>query len=181
MSKENKNRKRSIEESILLLKEGKIEALETLYSLISKDVYAYALSKVNNKFDADDIMQDTFVRIYENAKLYEPQGNPMAWVITVEKNIINRFFQLRNRNDSIEDENIVANETSISERIVNNTFLNNLLKNLNEFEREVISLHVVSGLKFREIAKLLNKPLSTILSKYNRAIKKLQNLIKEDK
>ena len=56
-----------------------------------------------------------------------------------------------------------------------------MLKHLNEFEREVIMLHIVSDLKFREIASQLNKPLSTILSKYNRAIKKLQNIIKEEK
>ena len=104
----------------------------------------------------------------------------MAWIITIEKNIINRFFQLRSRNISIHDENISIDEISSTERICDNDFLNNLLKNLNEFEREVISLHVVTGLKFREIAKLLNKPISTVLSKYNRAIKKLQKLIKEE-
>ena len=59
-------------------------------------------------------------------------------------------------------------------------FLQKLLEKLNEEEREVISLHVVTGLKHREIAKLLNKPLSTILSKYNRAIKKLQEIARED-
>ena len=169
-----------VEECIFSLAEGNMDALDKLYSLISKDVYAYALSKVTNKFDADDIMQDTFVRIYENAKLYTSKGNPMAWIITIEKNIINRFFQLRSRNISIYDENISIDEISSTERICDNDFLNNLLKNLNEFEREVISLHVVTGLKFREIAKLLNKPISTVLSKYNRAIKKLQKLIKEE-
>ena len=54
------------------------------------------------------------------------------------------------------------------------------MKSLNEEEREVISLHVVSGFKHREIAALLQKPLSTILSKYNRAIKKLQMIVKEE-
>ena len=47
---------------------------------------------------------------------------------------------------------------------------------LNEEEREVVVLHLVSGLKHREIAKMLDKPLSTILSKYNRAIAKLKTV-----
>ena len=56
-----------------------------------------------------------------------------------------------------------------------------ILMHLNEFERQVVMLHLVSDLKFREIANQLDKPLSTVLSKYNRAIKKLQKIVKEEK
>jgi RNA polymerase sigma-70 factor (ECF subfamily) len=50
-----------------------------------------------------------------------------------------------------------------------------MLKLLSDEERQIITLHAVSGLKHRQIAELLDIPLSTVLSKYNRAIKKLQN------
>lgn len=185
MNKETKNKSIIIEECLVSLAEGKIDAMDLLYETIKRDVYAFALSKVCNKFDADDILQDTFIRIYENAKLYTPQGKPLAWIFTIETNVINRYFQLKSRNDVLSDElilNTVADtSTTTEDKLIKQEYLQRLLSNLNCFEREVISLHIVSDLKFREIAKYLNKPLSTVLSKYNRAIKKLQKIAKEVK
>ena len=50
---------------------------------------------------------------------------------------------------------------------------------LSEEERQIVVLHAVSGLKHREIADILEKPLSTVLNKYRRALKKLQALLGE--
>ena len=140
------------------------------------------MSKIGNKFDAEDVMQDTFVKIYKNAKLYTPKGKPMAWIITVELNIIRRYFQLKQRVTSLDDSYLsVPSDENLEEKTINNEFLNEMLLKLNESEREVVSLYIVTGLKHREIAKILDKPLSTVLSKYNRAIKKLQAIVKEGK
>ena len=181
MSINNKERNKIIEKCILLLAKGNIEAMDLLYKTIKNDIYALGLSKVCNKFDADDILQETFVRIYENAKLYVPMGKPLAWIFTIENNVINRYFQIKNKHEIINDDivNNYADESFVEDKIITNNLLINLLNNLNDFEKEVISLHIVSGLKFREISKILDKPLSTVLSKYNRAIKKLQKLAKK--
>lgn len=180
-----KEKNNIIENAIVRLANGDVDAMDILYSTIKTDVYAFALSKVYNKNDADDILQDTFVRIYENAKLYVPLGKPMAWVFTVELNIINRYFQLKSRYDVLNDETIIHDIVDESNDSKNNEvqdeYLIMLLESLDEFEREVISLHLVSDLKFREIAEMLNKPLSTILSKYNRAIKKMRKISKGGK
>ncbi|MBR6703587.1 MAG: RNA polymerase sigma factor [Clostridia bacterium] len=169
-----------IEELLSLISDGDTASMGLLYDLIKTDVFAYALSKTGNKLDADDVMQDTFVKIYKYAKQYKPKGKPMAWIITIELNLIRRRFQLKSRTVGFDES--FANTPSrenVEEKIINNAFLRELLKTLNEEEREVISLHIVSGMKHREIAKLLQKPLSTVLSKYNRAIKKLQLVVKE--
>lgn len=177
-------RERDLEIEMLLgcLSRGEKSALRDLYALIRTDVFAYALSKTGNKQDADDVVQDTFVHIYKYAKQYKPLGKPLAWIFTIEHNLIRRQFQLRKRTVEFEESFVdVADSRDTEERIVENEFLRTLLQTLNEEERELISLHIVSGMKHREIAKLLGKPLSTVLSKYNRAIKKLQNTIKEEK
>ena len=177
---ENKNSR--IEILLMSLANGNNAKMGELYDLIKTDVFAFALSKTGNKFDAEDIMQDTFVKIYKNAKLYTPKGKPMAWIITVELNIIRRYFQLKQRVTSLDDSysNLSAGE-DLEQKTVNQAFLQEMLSKLTESEREVVSLHIVTGLKHREIAKLLDKPLSTVLSKYNRAIKKLQAIVKEKK
>ena len=187
MSSEVNQKNKIIEKCLISLANGDIDAMNLLYAEIKKDIYAFALSKVCNKFDAEDIFQDTFIRIYENAKLYSPKGKPMAWIFTIEVNVINRYYQVKSKREAI-DLDLVINtiqdckcEDTLSNNSISNDFLRNLLNNLNDLEREVISLHIVSELKFREIAELLNMPLSTILSKYNRAIKKIKKMVKEDK
>jgi RNA polymerase sigma-70 factor (ECF subfamily) len=57
--------------------------------------------------------------------------------------------------------------------------MKNLLENLDEDERTIILLHTVSGYKHREIAQNLEKPLSTVLSRYNRGIKKLRKIVEQ--
>ena len=169
-----------IEELLSIIANGDTASMGLLYDLIKTDVFAYALSKMGNKHDADDIMQDTFVQLYKYAKQYTPKGKPMAWIIRIELNLIRRHFQLKSRTTPFDEsfENTPSGE-NFEEGVINNAFLREIMKTLNEEEREVITLHIVSGMKHREIAKLLEKPLSTVLSKYNRAIKKLQLVVKE--
>ena len=57
--------------------------------------------------------------------------------------------------------------------------LSGLLSALNDQERQIITLHALTGLKHREIAALLDLPLPTVLSKYSRALKKLKLAWKE--
>ena len=174
---ETPNKSALIEECLIRLGSGDNGAIGQLYNLIKTDVFAYALSKTGNKSDAEDVMQETFVNIYKHSTQYVPKGKPMAWIITIELNLIRRLFQIARRTISIEDR--VFPESGFEQKIINDAFLAEMLKKLSEEEREIVSLHIVSGLKHREIASIINKPLSTVLSKYNRAIKKLKEIIKE--
>ncbi|MBP3437469.1 MAG: RNA polymerase sigma factor [Clostridia bacterium] len=159
---------------------GEVSAMGPLYELIGTDIYAYALSKTASKEDAEDITQDTFVQIWKSAKQYKPQGKPLAWIFTIEMNLIRRQYRKKQRFVSLDKTpEIESDGGAFAENIINSEFLRQILRLLTEEEREIITLHIVSGLKHREIAKLLDKPLSTVLSKYNRAMKRLQAQIKE--
>lgn len=175
-----RDRNQKIENLLSCVAEGNPTSMGLLYDIIGTDVFAYALSKTGNKQDADDVVQDTFVQVYKYAKQYKPHGKPMAWIIRIELNLIRRQYRLNSRTTGFDEGiEIVSSAKPVEENVTDNVFLRELLKRLNEEEREVVSLHVISGLKHREIAKLLQKPLSAVLSKYNRAIKKLQAVAKE--
>lgn len=64
----------------------------------------------------------------------------------------------------------------VSERIV----LETAVKKLHDNERTILLLHAVAGLKNKEIADLLDMPINTVLSKYNRTIKKMQKYLEEE-
>lgn len=159
---------------------GDVAAMGDLYQSIGTDIYAYALSRTASKPDAEEITHDTFLQIWKYAKQYKAMGKPLAWIFTIEMNLIRRQYKERQRLiplcDSIETE---PDGSDASQSVIDSEFLREIMRVLKEDEREIISLHIVSGLKHREIAKLLEKPLSTVLSKYNRAIKKLQVQIRE--
>ena len=74
---------------------GDQEALAALYDHARGAVYGLALSYLKNGHDADDIAQDTFVRVWEKAPLYRSQGSPMAWILTIAKNL--SLMRLRER------------------------------------------------------------------------------------
>lgn len=167
-----------IEAAIARLALGDMTGLEMLYGEIRTDVYAYALSKLADPTLAEDVAHDTFVQIYKYASHYRAEGKPLAWIFTIELNMIRRYFRTKNRSVSLEDVLEPRVEEDFTLRVINRELLREMLARLSEEEREVITLHAVSGLKHREIAALLDQPLSTVLSRYNRAIKKINAIEK---
>lgn len=160
---------------------GNRDALAKVYQNTRGAVYAMALSYLKNAEDAQDITQDTFVRVWEKADQYRPQGSPMAWILTIAKNLA--LMKLRQgtwRDDLSESEwqaiPVPVSAVSVEDQAV----LQDALAQLEDRERQVVLLHSVSGLKHREIAALLELPLSTVLSKYRRALKKLRAQIEGD-
>lgn len=105
----------------------------------------------------------------------------MAWIFTIARNLA--YMKLRKRKRvsliAIEDaESVIgfSDVTNTEERIV----LEAAFRVLNREERQIVMLHAVSGLKHKEISQIVKRPLSTVLSKYNRAIKKLEKAVGED-
>lgn len=169
----------SLEELLIRVKDGDSDAFAEVYGKTRAAVYAMTLSYLKNAADAEDATQETFVRIWQSKADYKPQGTPMAWILTVARNLALMTLRQRARSADISEEEwhaipADAPRVTAEDRIV----LDKALGNLSDDERRVVMLHVSSGLKHREIAKLLGVPLSTVLSKYSRAIKKLQNELK---
>lgn len=160
---------------------GGHDSLEQLYIITKDAVYGYALSILKNTHDAEDVLHDCYISVYHSAKTYVSSGKPMAWMFTIVRNLCLGKIRSRKRFSDVPEEdweNYLESNDHISceDRIV----LEHCLKDLADDEREILLLHILSGLKHREIAEMTNRPLSTILSKYNRALKKMRVLLKEE-
>ena len=156
------------------------QAFRELYQLHAKTIYAYALSVLKNHYDAEEVMQDTFLKIRSAAHLYRPMGKPLAWMLQITRNFCMMRFRKesrysKNEFEQIENSSLLSYEMDAEDRVV----LRAALEILSEEERSIILLHAVTGLKHREIAANLGKPLSTILSRYNRGLKKLRDYLAE--
>lgn len=157
---------------------GNKEALSHFYSETKTAVYGYILSILKNKSLAEDVLQDTYIKIWENAYLYQSKEKPMAWVFTIAKNASLMKIRKEKKHSDIEDLNSVIDTSQVN--IDDRLFLSYLFENVSEEERNIVILHAVSGFRYREIAKMLNIPLGTILSKYNRTIKKIKEIAKKE-
>ena len=160
---------------------GEREALAELYRRTRTAVYGLALSYLKNAHTAQDLTQDVYVQVWDCAHQYRPTGSPMGWLLTVCRNLCLMHLRREGRNSTLEEEQwdaIPAQQTGLDDE--ERVLLQQALATLGEEERRIILLHAVTGLKHREIAALLELPLSTVLSKYNRALKKMRAYLEGD-
>lgn len=157
------------------------DGLSLLYDETHTDLYAYALSILRNPQDAEDVLHDAYIKVYTSASGYTSWGKPMAWLVTITKSLCLMKLRAQSRQADVTDEELertLSQQAGISheDRLV----LGQYLGLLAEDERQIVSLHAVSGLKHREISQMLDMPAATVRSKYNRAIKKLKDTFEKE-
>ena len=156
---------------------GDTRALENLYHETHTSVYAYVISVLKNVHDAEDVLHDCYLAVHSAAANYSSSGKPMAWIITIAKNLCLMKLRERKKKAEVEDEDFFINaQYNEDSRLTPEDMfiLNECMSELSDEERQIVVLHVVSGFKHREIASFLNMALPTVLSKYHRALKKLK-------
>jgi RNA polymerase sigma factor (sigma-70 family) len=164
--------------------QGDKEAFQELYGNTYRRVYGYVLSIVKDPGDAEEVLQETFVRVWMSCPNYRPQGKPLAWIFTIAKNECRMMFRSRKHDADVDIADLsdqeVADYCPQVENAADREALNAALSLLAEDERSIVLLHASAGMKHREIADAMNLPLSTVLSKYSRAMKKLQKYLGEE-
>jgi len=158
------------------------DAFDMLYENINQPLYAYILSLTQDAQNAEDVLQETYLKIRSAAHLYKAMGKPMAWIFTIARNL--SMMQHRSAKRTAEEEiDQLEHDPRFSMQFdrEDHIFLKEILSQLNEKERSIILLHTVSGYKHREIARDLNMPLSTVLSNYSRGMNKLRMMVEHQK
>lgn len=163
---------------------GDQEAFHQLYENTDKTLYSFILSIMKNPQDAEEIMQETYLKVWTSATVYQAQGKPLAWMFTIARNLCYMKFRDRKHEADIGLDDLSGEEAGEVclplENLADAMVLQTALKILKEEERQIVLLHASAGLKHREIASSLQMPLPTVLSKYNRAMKKLKQYLGEE-
>ena len=156
---------------------GEAEAFEEIYRGTRGAVYGFALSLLKNAHDAEDVAQEVYLRLCADPKRYREEGKPMAYLLRLTRNLCYdrlRAHQLRGTEPLLEQAAPWADPAlSQEDRLV----IRSCLEGLREEEQRAVLLHVLGGFRFREIAAFEGEPLSTVLSRYHRAMKKLRKVL----
>lgn len=175
----------TLDEGLLLqVAAGDQEAFRKLYEDTDRTIYGFILSIVKNPQDAEEVMQETYMKVWTSAPGYKAQGKPLAWMFTIARNLCYmRFREQKHRSDLGLDDLDGAEMGQLCPQIedaADKLVLQAALTALGEEDRQIVLLKNSAGMKHREIAEALGMPLATVLSKYNRAIKKLEQYLREE-
>ena len=152
-------------------------AFQKIYTQYNKLIYGIAFGILKNKEDSEDIVQIFFSKLYTIEKEKLPREKIASWIYTVIKN--EAISLLRKKKDHFDIETIYEIEDKDNEinNLIDKEEFNKLISKLDDKEREIITLKIIAGLPFEEIAKLLNKPSGTIKWRYYKSIHTLKLLL----
>ncbi|MBS1514235.1 MAG: sigma-70 family RNA polymerase sigma factor [Bacteroidetes bacterium] len=153
-----------------------------------KLLHNYAYRMTNNQLDADDLVQETYLRAFRFFHKFERGTNCKAWLFRIMKNLyINNYRkaqkepgkvdyeEVENFFDSIRSEKIDSND--LQQKVFSNLLDDELLIALNSLQddfKTVVILCDLEGLSYEEIAEFLNCPVGTVRSRLHRGRKLLQ-------
>ena len=167
-------------------------ALEKLINRHKLRIFNFIKSKVLDRDTAEDIFQDTFIKVIKTLKsgVYNEEGKFSPWVMRISHNLVIDFFRKNNRIPTIEnnDEYDVfkfisdttpnVEMTLFQDQIISD--LQKLVQELPEDQKEVLVMRLYRDMSFKEIAENTNVSINTALGRMRYAIINLRKLVDEN-
>jgi RNA polymerase sigma-70 factor (ECF subfamily) len=146
------------------------------------DLRAYARSLTRNRHDADDLVQDTILRIINAADRFQPGTNFKAWAFTVLRNrFLNEFVAKRRRMQDIDEAGLDQMPTlPRQEEGLELADFQRIFHMLPEDQRSILSLVAGSGLAYDDVARVLDCAVGTVKSRVHRARMTLYTLLEQE-
>ena len=171
---------------------GNERALELLIKRHKLRIYNFIYSKVFDRDTAEDIFQETFIKVIKTLKrgVYNEEGKFLPWVMRIAHNLVIDFFRKNNRIPTfdnseefdifqlISDGNPTAEKVMIEEQVVED--LQNLIVQLPDDQKDVLTMRLYKDMSFKEIAESTGVSINTALGRMRYAIINLRKLIEEN-
>ena len=171
---------------------GDERALEILLNRYNQRISNFIYSKVLDRNIAEDIFQDTFIKVIKTLKrgVYSEEGKFLPWVMRIAHNLIIDYFRKNNRMpkfegcDSfnifsvIDDDKLNAEQQIIKNQIDGD--LKILIEKLPDTQKEVLSMRIYKGMSFREISENTGVGINTALGRMRYALINLRKIIEKN-
>ena len=170
---------------------GNERALEVLVLRHKLKIYNFIYSKVFDRDTAEDIFQETFIKVIKTLKrgVYNEEGKFLPWVMRIAHNLVIDFFRKNNRiptfdnNEEydifqlISDGSPTAERSMIDEQVVED--LQKLIVELPDDQKDVLTMRLYKDMSFKEIAESTGVSINTALGRMRYAIINLRKMIEE--
>ena len=172
--------------------EGNLSSLQKLIKKYENRLFSYIFMLVKDKQLADDIFQETFIKVINTLKSgrYNDEGKFIQWTMRIAHNLVIDHFRkskkvsyVDNRYDESDVfDNLFIADQSVEDKMVMNQIyqdVKNLMNNLAEDQREVLYLRCYAGLSFKEIADQTDVSINTALGRMRYALINIRKMIDE--
>lgn len=157
---------------------GDQSAFEKIYNQTRNSVYYVALAIVRDRALAEDVMQTTYLNMLKNITKYRPGTNASAWILRIARNEALNVKKSRSREEYVDErENDVM--FGVQHPDDYGILIDLARKILSDEEFTIVMLVTSCGYKRREIAEMLDCPLSTVTWKYNEALSKMRKSLEQ--
>ncbi len=173
--------------------EGDLQSMEFLIRKYKDRVYTYILTIVKNTTLAEDIFQETFIKVINslNSKKYEERGSFLSWVLRIAHNLIIDYFRKNKTYPTISNDDSeldIFNNPKFSERTIEEDIIKEQIKQdvkkilllLPVEQRNVVMLRHYWGLSFKEIAEITGVSINTALGRMRYALINLRKIIQKN-
>lgn len=172
--------------------QGAESALEFLIEKHKHRVYNFINSKVNDRDIAEDLFQDTFIKVIKTLKnnQYNEEGKFLPWIMRIAHNLVIDYFRKSNRIPTVkntdefdifqflDDGAANAEKVLVQDQVTKD--LQRLVQELPEDQKEVLVMRLYKDMSFKEIAENTNVSINTALGRMRYAIINLRKLVEEN-
>lgn len=177
------------EELMVLTQEDDIQAYEVLYERLKNSLYNYVRNTVSTDHEAMELVQDTFVKVYKNRKMYRTEYKVSTWIWTLARNTTIdllrkkdplKFSDSEDRNEgqllnSVPDEGDSMDE--LLDGKIKKEILLKCFEELNPNYREALNLRIFSENSYDEISEIMDKTVSSIKALINKGKSALKKCV----
>ena len=164
---------------------GDRKAQETLYNFYSSQMKGVCMRYARSSFEAEDLFQDAFIKIFKNLQNYKGEGSFDGWVRRIVINTSIDYYKKRmTQGDTVNYDDVNENDIDSKIELVNEIDLEVLIKLLNELPngyRMVLNLYAIEGYSHKEIAEMLEVSESTSKSQLIKARKYFKSLLQKNR
>ena len=173
--------------------DGDENSLSILIKRHQSKIYGFIYSKVTDRDIADDIFQDTFIKVIKTLKLnsYNEEGKFLPWVMRISHNLIVDHFRKNKKMPMYRETEefsifsiMTDNSPNIENRIITEQVENDLQRLIQELpadQKEVLQMRIYQDLSFKEIADLTGVSINTALGRMRYALMNLRKVIEKNK
>ena len=153
------------------------DAFAALYEEMSRPMYTVACRILHNRSDAEDIVQDVFLKMLKTDD-FAVVGNIRAYILQMVRNEALMLLRKRSKEDLVEEvsaeQDAAWQGVSVREDVA---AITSAIESLKDDERDIFTFHVNGELGFEEIAGIMNMSLSAVYRRYQKALKKLRKML----
>jgi len=169
--------------------DGNERSLEILILRHKQRIFSFIYSKVQNRDVADDIFQDTFIKVINTLKLgkYNEEGKFLPWTMRIAHNLVIDFFRKGNRmptfqnTDEFDIFSVLSDNTlSAESELIKNQIhedVRKLVTELPDDQREVLEMRIFKEMSFKEISDQTSVSINTALGRMRYALINLRKMI----